>query len=233
MLDIGIAVLGAFVMLVTAYLGVHVTLHPAQTDKHKLAYKLGFGVCALLSCGLIGTQAYRNNKTQAGLQAAIDRIEKNTKESPKVIVNIPPIVMPAPIVQQVASLAPKPGNLRDRAARLSADISSYIRMRESVLESFYQQQKPGANRWDVYGPWTTSTSGGFKNIYLSRVRSVRNECANLHIIDTELDKEMQLIMQLERIPGNANQKGESDFIPNPDSIKKIAERLAVLATQIN
>jgi hypothetical protein len=98
MLDIVLAIALAIFTLATAYLGVHVTIHPAETDKGKLAYKLAFGVCGLVACVLIGVQSYRNVMAQRALTAQMSRIEGNTKEPPKVQVNVPPaqIVMPPP-----------------------------------------------------------------------------------------------------------------------------------------
>lgn len=79
-------------MLLTAYLGVHVTLHPAESDTAAQRYKMGFAGCAIVACCLIGLQAYRSNRTQAGLLRQLAKIEHNTSEPPKVqIINsIPP-----------------------------------------------------------------------------------------------------------------------------------------------
>jgi hypothetical protein len=90
MLDIHIPIFVAAFTLVTAFLGMHVTLHPAETQQQKVWYKIGFLVCALVGCILVGVQAWRNNHAQGKLQAEIDRIEINTKQPPKVEVNVPP-----------------------------------------------------------------------------------------------------------------------------------------------
>lgn len=103
MLDIALAVLLGVLTLVTAYLGVHVTLHPVQSHREKWAYKIGFSVCGLAACILIGIQTYRNNAAQQELHSEISRIqndtvriEHNTEQPPRVQVNIPPptIILP-------------------------------------------------------------------------------------------------------------------------------------------
>jgi hypothetical protein len=78
MLDIVIAVLLGIFTLVTAYLGVHVTIHPADTEKGKWRYKSAFILCGTAACILIGIQTYRNNDAQAAVRSQINRIDRNT-----------------------------------------------------------------------------------------------------------------------------------------------------------
>lgn len=78
MLDIVIAVLLGIFTLVTAYLGVHVTIHPAETEKGKWRYKSAFILCGTAACTLIGIQTYRNNDAQAAVRSQINRIDRNT-----------------------------------------------------------------------------------------------------------------------------------------------------------
>ena len=105
MVDIIIAVLLGALTLLTAYLGVHVTLHPPQTDTEKFWYKGGFCVSGVLACSFIGVQAYRNHVSQAALTAQMGRIETNTKEPPKVQVNVPPTQI---VFQQPSGPVPLP-----------------------------------------------------------------------------------------------------------------------------
>jgi hypothetical protein len=95
MLDIVISVALGAIMLVTAYLGVHVTLHPAESPRATKFYKVGFAACALVACVLIGWQSYRSVRAQDVLQSQLSSIEKNTKEPPKVQINN--TVTPAPV----------------------------------------------------------------------------------------------------------------------------------------
>jgi hypothetical protein len=112
MVDILLAVLLGVLTLITAYLGVHVTLHPAESHREKWAYKIGFTVCGLTACVLIGIQTYRNNAAQQQLQSEIThiqndtvRIEKNTEQAPRVEVNVPP---PSVILQDRQHSSSKP-----------------------------------------------------------------------------------------------------------------------------
>jgi hypothetical protein len=75
MLDIAIAVFTALLTLATAYLGVHVTLHPAEDDSKKSRYKSSFIACGLSAAALIGVQTYRNSVAQEKLSAELSRIE--------------------------------------------------------------------------------------------------------------------------------------------------------------
>ena len=82
----------------TAYLGVHVTLHPVESAPARRWYKIGFCGCGVCACVLIGVQAYRNAQAQAATQKQLTQIERNTKEPPRVEVNVPPptVIQPLP-----------------------------------------------------------------------------------------------------------------------------------------
>jgi hypothetical protein len=90
MLDIGISVAIGLVTLITAYMGAHVTLHPAESAEARILYKLMFAACGAVACVLIGWQTYRNNEAQTNLKEQLAQIERNTKEPPRVQVNVPP-----------------------------------------------------------------------------------------------------------------------------------------------
>jgi hypothetical protein len=109
-LDITLAIVQGALMLLTAYLGVHVTLHPAESDISTRRYKAGFAGCALIACCLIGVQAYRSNQGQAALRKQLNAIERNTKQAPKVEVNVPPprvILQPSPLARLSARVVLK------------------------------------------------------------------------------------------------------------------------------
>jgi hypothetical protein len=89
MVDVVIALILGFFTVLTAYMGVHVTLHPAESNREKLAYKLGFVGCGIVLCTLVGVQAYKNSQSQAALEAQVKRIEANTLVPPKVEVSVP------------------------------------------------------------------------------------------------------------------------------------------------
>ena len=75
-MDIIIAVGIAGLMLLTAYLGVHVTMHPVELARARTKYKIGFLSCALIACCLVGLQAYRNEIQSGALQQQITKIEQ-------------------------------------------------------------------------------------------------------------------------------------------------------------
>jgi len=75
MLDIFIAVGLGLLTLATAYLGVHVTLHGAETDKARFWYKAGFATCGACACVLIGLQAYRSEQAQKANTKLLTRID--------------------------------------------------------------------------------------------------------------------------------------------------------------
>jgi hypothetical protein len=95
-LDVVLAILVGVVTLVIAYLGVHVTLYPAESNKEKREYKVAFSVLGLLACAIIGLQTYRNDQSQEALKSQVSRLQSgvsqiatNTKQPPRVEVNIP------------------------------------------------------------------------------------------------------------------------------------------------
>jgi hypothetical protein len=100
-MGIALAVIQAIVAAITAYLGVHLTLHPpGESISVKRAYKAGFIICGAISVALIAVQAYRNDRTQEALEKQLGRIEnstgrieEHTKEPPHVTVNVPQVVV--------------------------------------------------------------------------------------------------------------------------------------------
>ncbi len=78
MADVAAAVaIGALTLLV-AYLGVHLTMHPAETKRSKFAYKVAFFTCGVGICVLIGVQARQRDTSQEALLSRLKRIEAET-----------------------------------------------------------------------------------------------------------------------------------------------------------
>ena len=228
----------AILTIAMAYLGVHVTLHPPnESSTARRNYKVGFILCAFASVVLVTWQGIRNGLTESSLEARLNIIQRNTENPPKVEVKIPPISVPAPLIireEAKSATAQQIGNLRDRTADLSKKITDFLRFRDSALDGLYDQQKAGSNRWDLYGPWETSTAGGFKATLLPSVVAIRNECAGLHFEDTRLDQDLQQILTSQQSASqHPENKGADQYIPNPDEIKEISERLAILSTEVN
>jgi hypothetical protein len=85
-LDIIISTALAVLTILMAYLGVHVTLHPAHSPQKKKRYTYGFGCCAIVAVGLVLWQGIRNGSTQAALQTQLGIIAEYTK--PKAVIHI-------------------------------------------------------------------------------------------------------------------------------------------------
>jgi hypothetical protein len=124
MVDILIAIGIGVLTIVIAYLGVHVTFHPADSAEKKSAYKVAFALCGLAACGLIAVQAYRNLKSQEALNAQLGRIETNTKTPPTVQVNVPASPPTQVILQPTQTAKPK----------LEGFAEPYIELLEQKIE---------------------------------------------------------------------------------------------------
>ena len=97
-MDIFLAALLFLVASATAYLGVHVTLHPPATDKAKRSYKVAFLALTVVALGLIIWQTILNRRETGSLHAQLNKIQKNTETPPSVTVNVPPSAPPQIIV---------------------------------------------------------------------------------------------------------------------------------------
>ncbi len=80
MVDVGIALALGITTLGMAYLGIHVTLYPANSQKQKSLYKWMFFACGIVLLVLIGLQAARVHRSQKELhrsqQEAAEAIKK-------------------------------------------------------------------------------------------------------------------------------------------------------------
>lgn len=103
-MDIALAVALFLVTSGTAYLGVHVTLHPAETSRAKSGYKITFAVLTLMAAGLITWQSILNRGEQGRLHAQLNSIQHNTEQPPTVQVNVPPPTLLTPATPKEAGL---------------------------------------------------------------------------------------------------------------------------------
>jgi hypothetical protein len=83
MLDVAIAILLSVTSIAMAYLGVHLTMHPAESQRARTTYKVSFVVCGLIAVSLIGIQTYRNNGTWASVRSQMGRIETGVQQTEK------------------------------------------------------------------------------------------------------------------------------------------------------
>src|SRR5271154_6224164 len=88
-MDIVLAVAIFIVTSATAYLGVRVTLHPAETAGAKRNYKIAFAALTVTAAGLITWQSILNRDEQGKLHSQLDHIQHNTETPPQVTVNVP------------------------------------------------------------------------------------------------------------------------------------------------
>jgi hypothetical protein len=102
--DILLPVVLFLVTSVTAYLGVRVTLHPAETPKAKRLYKVAFGVLTIIATGLIVWQSVLSRAEKTQLRTQLNQIQKNTETPPTVNVS-PPTVSVEPRITVPANKA--------------------------------------------------------------------------------------------------------------------------------
>jgi hypothetical protein len=77
--EIVLAVAIGFFTIVTAYLGVHLTMHPPETNRAKWIYKGAFLFCGIITCVLIGIQAKRNQASQGILTGKVNNLTEELK----------------------------------------------------------------------------------------------------------------------------------------------------------
>ncbi len=83
--------------------------------------------------------------------------------------------------------------------------------------------------------WTRTRSGAFQRRYFDKVLDLRNEFAQLHIRDEELDNFFRyrgMIEQANRQMGATQSPHQIDSSIQPMQIERVAERLRALADKI-
>jgi hypothetical protein len=127
------------------------------------------------------------------------------------------------------------GNLRDRAIGLSQEIMSALYQNGWPLQA--GQPAPVFNNPTTKAEWNSGISGEFRLRYLHRLRDIRDECAQIHLRDPHLDEffKYEAMRQDEATTLRASGKPVPDGMMNilPQQIQELAERLRVLADQIN
>ena len=87
-LDITLSVALAIVTIAMAYLGVHVTLHPAESTRTRTAFKAGFSACAIVAVGLVIWQGTRNGMAQRQATGRIDVLGKEISDAKREAQNV-------------------------------------------------------------------------------------------------------------------------------------------------
>ncbi len=80
-MDIWIAVCIGFVFFATGFMGVYVSLHPPNSAREKLAWKVGFVATAIFGCGLIAWQTSRSIEQQNATDVSISSLRTDLQKS--------------------------------------------------------------------------------------------------------------------------------------------------------
>jgi hypothetical protein len=86
-MDLVLAIALGALAAVTAGLGAHLAMSPAETRRAKIAYRSSFIAIGLSSCALIAWQAYRANQAAKRADAKMDAVILNTSQIPQLRVN--------------------------------------------------------------------------------------------------------------------------------------------------
>src|SRR5690349_75856 len=81
--DILLSVLLSILTIYMSYLGVHLTLHPADTPKLKRSYKLRFLIVSVAVIGIVIAQGIRNGLSQKESAKHIASLESDVAETRK------------------------------------------------------------------------------------------------------------------------------------------------------
>jgi hypothetical protein len=83
LIDISISVALAVLTMHMGFLGVHVTLHPIESQEVRNRYKAGFVLCALASVFLVIWQGFRNGTTQSELRSTVKKASESAETATK------------------------------------------------------------------------------------------------------------------------------------------------------
>jgi hypothetical protein len=86
-IDISISAALAILTIAMAYLGVHVTLHPAESQRATRWYKIGFSACALSAVTLVVWQGVRAGRSQKDFATQIGSLETNLRDTRQEVAN--------------------------------------------------------------------------------------------------------------------------------------------------
>jgi hypothetical protein len=71
----------SIITIIMGYLGVHLTMHPAESQKARVRYKLGFASCAVAVVALVIWQGVRNTQSQSSLETQIRSLKDQLAHS--------------------------------------------------------------------------------------------------------------------------------------------------------
>jgi hypothetical protein len=130
MWDIVLAVSLGICTIAMAYMGVHLTLHTPASNRKNI-WKAGFIVIAIITCVLIGVQAYRSNNFEQDLKAAIQKEGEKTQQVVREEGGRPVTVQIQP------PPAPEPeDSLRKRTLTLARELEVFDEKRSKTFPSY-------------------------------------------------------------------------------------------------
>jgi len=83
--DIAVAVALTLVAVLTAYMGLHMSLHPSESVRTGRRYKAGFIICGVVTVFLVWWQAKRNNDSQKETDRALKAVMESVVSIQQVI----------------------------------------------------------------------------------------------------------------------------------------------------
>jgi hypothetical protein len=193
--------------------------------------KMSYVIVALIGAGTFSLYWFVVTKALGSKEAvSLDYPPRSHPPSPPAIAfdKTPhrPSVRPTPSQQRpqtIIEIAPALGNLRERILTLSQDILNDLYAhgwREGVQGIQYRGMMIShmPHTTEELKNWALLRSKYFKHFFLSRAIELRDECAQLHIKNEQLDE----LLEMEKI---------ADQLPTP-AIESTAEQLQTLAQQI-
>src|SRR5258707_629846 len=127
-LDNLLSIFVSLVVVLTGYLGAHVSIHPTDVPKVRRRYRYAFLALSVVSVTLLVWQGVRNNRASNELNERIDILYK-----------LQATAAPRPTVEEIAALTKQATklstqnthNLRSELRSLSADILQFVGEREA------------------------------------------------------------------------------------------------------
>ncbi len=159
----------------------------------------------------------------------IAKLETPTATPTPAVTKPTPKLMPSPIPPRptptIAIQLPAVGNLKQRAINLSNEIMVDLHRHGWGIPA-YEPLPPGVIARMPHGPevmqWSAGRSSYFKSRLLKRVINMRDEFAQLHLQDEELNMYLDMYLDASR----------TDTDITPMAIASISERLKALAAQV-
>jgi len=88
------------------------------------------------------------------------------------------------------------GNLAERAITLSEGLLRFIKFREEVQKSSFQHPQPPLTREESMKKTNDISASSFHRQYEPQVIALRDEAAELHFVEPELDRELNNLKQM-------------------------------------